>query len=341
MALRLIDIYLPSEKSQQVQDALEVRCIYNSWINHLIDNQMVMRVLIPSEETEPILDILQKQFCMIEGFRAFVLDVEAAIPRPEAEKKAVDAEAEQIEAEQKPATSLSRISREELYADVVETTKLTRVFILLVILSSIVAAIGMMRNNVAAIIGAMVIAPLLGPNVALSLATTLGDIDLSSRALRSNAVGLLTGLFFAALIGVFFGFDPTIPEIYSRTEVSLSDIVLALAAGGAASLSFTTAVPSALIGVMVAVALLPPLVCLGMLMGGGYWQLAFGSFLLLLTNLICINLAGVMSFMAQGIRPVRWWEANRAKKASHIAITIWSSLLILLAIVIVISKSKP
>ncbi len=121
--------------------------------------------------------------------------------------------------------------------------------------------------------------------------------------------------------------------------MSLGDVLLALAAGSAAALSFTTGVLSALIGVMVAVALLPPLVTLGMLVGVGRWDMALGALLLLLTNLICINLAGVVTFLARGIRPLTWWEERKAKKATRQAIAIWTFLLILLVMVILLSRA--
>ncbi len=117
--------------------------------------------------------------------------------------------------------------------------------------------------------------------------------------------------------------------------MSLGDIALALAAGCAATLSFTSRAQSALIGVMVAVALLPPLVVLGMLIGAGEWDDAMGAFLLLVTNIIGINLASVMTFWVQGIHPVRWWEADKARKATTIAVAIWSTLLIVLMLVII------
>jgi uncharacterized membrane protein len=69
---------------------------------------------------------------------------------------------------------------------------------------------------------------------------------------------------------------------------------------------------------MVAVALLPPLVTFGMLFGAGYLQEAFSAILLLFTNIICVNLAGVITFLAQGIRAITWWEADRqGKKKLH------------------------
>lgn len=114
--------------------------------------------------------------------------------------------------------------------------------------------------------------------------------------------------------------------------------MLALAAGSAAALSMSTGVSSAIIGVMVAVALLPPLVVLGMLLGSGHWELAVGAVLLVLANLICINLAGVMTFLVQGIRPRRVWKDDRAKRASQIAIVLWTLLLAGLVAVILFSQ---
>ena len=82
-----------------------------------------------------------------------------------------------------------------------------------------------------------------------------------------------------------------------------------------------------MIGVMVAVALLPPLVVFGLLLGGGYPAMATGALSLFLMNLICVNLAGVTTFMVQGIRPTTWWEKDRASKAMRIGIGLWVTLL--------------
>ena len=206
----------------------------------------------------------------------------------------------------------------------------------MILLSAVVAAVGLMKNNTAVIIGAMVIAPLLGPNVALSLATTLGDPQLGRNALTTNFTGLFLGFSIAAAIGFFIPVDPGIPEIASRTVVGTSDIILALASGIAAALALTSSASTALIGVMVAVALMPPLVTSGLLLGSGYLALSFDAFLLLLVNMICINLAGVTSFLLQGIRPFRWWEAEKAKKATKKAIFLWAVLLMVLFILVLL-----
>src|SRR5690606_27068280 len=105
----------------------------------------------------------------VEGFCVVLTPVEAVLPRPRAEVE----EGTSDESEQGSSSVESeRISREELYVEVADSIGVTRVFVAMTILSAIVAAVGLMRDDVAVIIGAMVIAPLLGPNVAMALATT-------------------------------------------------------------------------------------------------------------------------------------------------------------------------
>ncbi|MGB7063236.1 MAG: TIGR00341 family protein [Candidatus Zixiibacteriota bacterium] len=335
MALRLIEVFLPADEKSRVEEILKDHEILGSWQERSAEGKILAKLLLPTEKTGEVLDLLEKHFTTVEGFRIVLLRVEASIPRPQAEEEEVE---QAGPGQEKPEKKIAGISREELYTDVQQISKLSWVFIVFVLLASVVAAIGILRDSTVAIIGAMVMAPLLGPNVALSLATTLGDIDLARRAMKTNVAGMLAALFLAFLVGIVFQVDPDAPKIVSGTKVGLGDIILALAAGSAAALSFTTGVLSALIGVMVAVALLPPLVTLGMLIGAGRWDMALGALLLLLTNLICVNLSGVVTFLARGIRPLTWWEANKAKKATRQAIAIWTFLLIMLGVVILLSQ---
>jgi uncharacterized hydrophobic protein (TIGR00341 family) len=332
MALRLIELVLPERYKDEVAGFLEEYDLPDTWLENIDKKLTRFKILLPGEKTEKVLDFLEQRYSRVPEFKTLLFSVEAVVPRPKKQDPTPDAEGDTPA--QKPPV---RISREELYQDIKQTADLTRVFVFLVVLSSVVASIGILRDNVVFIIAAMVIAPLLGPNVALSLATTLGDQDLARKAVRTNAAGILTALVFSAVLGLLVQVNPGAPEIVSRTHVSLSDIVLALAAGSAAALSFTSGILSALIGVMVAVAILPPLVTLGLLCGAGLWSSAFGALILLLANLICINLAGVLTFLIQGIRPITWWESSRAKKATRKAIFIWTTLLLLLALIILFS----
>jgi len=336
MSLRLIEIVLPPGYLNVAEGLIREQNPIDLWDEEITQGRIRIKALVPTEKTEQLMDTLEKRFYKIDGFRMVLFAVEASIPRPEKEEKAPKKSGEtKVE---KSRIIGTRISREELYSDVEKMTKLSWIFIVLIVLASVVAALGMLRNNVIFIIGAMVIAPVLGPNVALSLGTTLGDGDLSRRALKTIFVGSLVAFVFSALIGILFEVNPQIPEIMTRTKVNFGDIALALAAGSAAVLSLSSGLVSALIGVMVAVALLPPLVTMGMLMGAGQWELAGGSLQLFLVNFICVNLAGVITFLCQGVRPLTWWEANRAKKATRTAIILWTGLLFLLVLLIFLSQ---
>jgi len=339
MSLRLIELVLPQQFRDEVQDLLKENEVLDIWNNSITEGRVHFRVLVQTGKTEGIMDILEKRFSRIEAFRLILLPVEAVLPRPETEKtgeQQPDKDAGTPDG--KKAKEQDRISRAELYTDIEQTTRLTWTYILLVALSAVVASIGLLRDNIVYTIAAMVIAPLLGPNVALSLGTTLANPDLSRKAVKATLTGIAVALGLSALIGILFDISPYVANLSGQTGIVLSDIVLALASGCAAVLSFTSGAMSALIGVMVAVALLPPIVSLGLLFGSGHWEMALGSFLLLLTNLICINLAGVVTFLFQGIRPLTWWEATKAKKATRRAILLWSILLIVLAAVILISR---
>lgn len=150
----------------------------------------------------------------------------------------------------------------------------------------------------------------------------------------SLVIGTGTAIASAAILGSFLPIDPDLPEIASRTYVTGGDIILALASGSAGALSMTTGLSSALVGVMVAVALLPPLTVCGLLLGSGYAVHAGRAALLSSANLIGINLACVLCFWILGIRPSLWWEEARARSARVWAALIWATLLTALLVLI-------
>jgi uncharacterized hydrophobic protein (TIGR00341 family) len=201
---------------------------------------------------------------------------------------------------------------------------------MLVLFASLVGIIGLMRDNVAIIIGAMVLAPLLGPNVGLSLATTLGDARLTRESLKTLAVGVGLCLALSAGAGLALGVPEMTHELSVRSMTSYSDIILAMVSGAAGIITVTLGVPTSLVGVMVALSLLPPLIACGLFLGAGLMPEAGGAGLLFAANIICLNLAGVGTFLAQGIRPLSWYEKARAKKATLRAALIWTALLVAL-----------
>ncbi|AFG38713.1 TIGR00341 family protein [Spirochaeta africana] len=328
MPLRLIDVYLPASAEDSIRDSVADNRnwrILGVWSTDLGDQRCIVKILVDVEQTEAITDHLSGQFSHDESFRIIVMPVETSIPVPR------DDESADPEPREKTGPSPGRVSREELYAELQDSARVTPVYITLVLLSTIVAAVGLARSNTAVIIGAMVIAPLLGPTIAMAFAAMLGDGSLARRAGRALGLGLLLAFAVSIPIGMVLNIDPGGTEIALRTEVSALDIVLGLAAGGAGAVSMTAAVPGAVIGVMVAVALLPPLAASGMLLGAGAWQAASGALLLLAINLICIHLSAMLTFLAQGIRPSTWWEARKARTAMLQSLAASVLILLLLA----------
>ncbi|MDO5835882.1 MAG: TIGR00341 family protein [Methanobacterium sp.] len=333
MTLRLIEMVIPRGYRGDVVEVLQKSKVVEILDMELASDFMLFKILLTTEDSESTLDRLEKRFSHLNGFRIFIIPVQASIPRIveiSKDEKGLTPEEESVAAE--------RISREELYSNVLSVSKPTKIYFIMVILSALVASIGVLNNNVAVIIGAMVIAPLLGPNMGLSLATVLKDKDLAIISLKSIIVGVGISIIISVIIGILVTFDPSIPAIALRTDVALAGIVLAFASGIAGSIAFTTDVSSALIGVMVAVALLPPLSVFGLLLGSGFYYLATGAFLLFLVNLVCINLSGLITFYVQRIKPLKTWEAFKAYRVTYLAMGIWTFVLIILLVLIQIRK---
>lgn len=325
MALRMMQIFLSETPGADLDDLLEGLDILGRW-EDVQKSRTLLHLLVPADESESVMDRLEAVYSKSDGFHVVLSSVEAVLPR----KSLEEPEEEQVS----NVNESGRVSREELYAMTNEGIGISRVFIGLTVCSAVVAAVGLLRDDVAVIIGAMVMAPLLGPNVAMSLSITLGDLDLLQRSLRSNLVGVVSTLLVALIIGSVFKVDASTPAIAARTSVGFGDILLALAAGTAGTMAFTCGLSGAVIGVMVAVALVPPLVNAGILLGNGETTLGAGALLVVGTNVICINLAGICTFLLQGVRPRTWWEEERAKSSTRIAISIWIVLLLLLVLIL-------
>jgi uncharacterized hydrophobic protein (TIGR00341 family) len=182
----------------------------------------------------------------------------------------------------------------------------------------------------------MVIAPMLGPYISLAFATSLGDNELIWKSLKTNLAGLTLALSMAFVIGWLWPMYLGGSELLMRTDVGLDSVTLALASGAAAVLSMTTSLASALVGVMVAVALLPPAATLGMMLGSGQFDLATGAGLLLAVNVVCVTLAAKLMFLFKGVKPRTWLEKRKARQSFTTYIVIWVVLLCVLVTVIIL-----
>lgn len=332
MALRLIEAMLDAEGARQAGQLLAEKETLGLWLWDTGQGPVLLRVLLAAEQTEAVLNLLEEKFGAQAGFNTVLLPVEAVLPRQKQPEPEPDSKDQQVR--------FGRVSREELYQQSLDAVRLSWVFVALMLLSSLVAAIGLINNDLAVIIGAMVIAPMLGANSALSLATTLADRNLAWAALKVLVVGTLLGGALTLGLGLVLEVAPLGAQLLARTHAGLSNVVLALAAGAAGALAFTQGISAALVGVMVAVALVPPLATAGLMLGAGHWAQAGGAALLYLINLICINLAGVVAFRVQGIRPATWWEEKLSRRSTVLALALWFVLLAVLIAVLVTAGER-
>ncbi|XOV80896.1 MAG: TIGR00341 family protein [Aestuariibacter sp.] len=288
------------------------------------DDLMELRILLDEHRVQSFLDNVQTLLGAQPSAQVIVMPVETIISQSAKEKT--------------KENKAAQVSRERLYTEVETGSRLNVNFVALVVLSTIVATIGLIENNIAVVIGAMVIAPLLGPNLALSLASTLGDLELAKKSIRTLLSGLFIAMLMATVVGMTWQGPLDSPELMGRTTANVESILLALASGAAATLSITTGLSGVLVGVMVAVALLPPAVTFGIMLGAGNYSLAFGAILLLAINIVSVNLASKLVFLAKGVSPRTWFEKENAQKASRRYLFGWAVTLTLLAAIVLLPK---
>ncbi|MEQ8294291.1 MAG: TIGR00341 family protein [Roseovarius sp.] len=293
-------------------------------------DHVCVHILATQDTRQALLDRLQSLMGGREGWRITLLPVETTIPFPEKEKEEEEKEAAKKDARKHRGGQ----SREEIYNNVWKQAQTDRNYIVFVVLSTVVAAFGMIADNVAVVVGAMVIAPLLGPNLAFAVGVALGDGKLMARAITTNAAGIAVALGLSLLIGAVWPVDATSKELMSRTTVGFDGMAIALASGAAAALSLVTGLSSALVGVMVAVALLPPTAAIGLFLGAGLPAYALGALLLLCVNVACVNLAAQVVMLSRGITPRTWFEKKQARRSTLVNGGIWLGLLIALAVLL-------
>ena len=177
-------------------------------------------------------------------------------------------------------------------------------------LSVIIATLGLLSNSAALIIGAMIVAPLMNPIVGMAYSTAMGNRKLLRRSSLTVIKGILLAIALSWIVTTVIGLDTVDSEILARIKPTLIDFGIAMAAGAVGAWAYTRrSISSALPGVAIAVALVPPLSVVGIGLAQGEQQIAVGALLLFLTNLTCIVFFGSLVFLFQS-----YGSIGRAKK---------------------------
>ena len=206
---------------------------------------------------------------------------------------------------------LDRSERIEAYRNIRRAARPGIDFFMMIGLSACIAGLGLVLNSPAVIIGAMLIAPLMSAIVGMGMAIVLGDTKFLLRSLGATLRGSAVAIAFGIAIGLFYLGREGTQEMLSRTGPTLLDLLVATLSGVAAAYALCRRnVSAALPGVAIAVALVPPLATIGLFLGMRDLQLAYGGFLLFITNLAGITCASGVVFTLFGFRPPNLGEKD-------------------------------
>lgn len=183
-------------------------------------------------------------------------------------------------------------------------------YLILIIGSCAIATFGLLANSAAVIIGAMIIAPLMLPIRGLAFGALQGNVTLFRKGLMAVASGTLLAVALAWCSGLLVGIPSYGSEVLSRSEPTLLDLGIAVAAGGISGYAkIQPKISGSLAGTAIAVALMPPICVIGLGLAQANWSLSFGATLLYLTNLLGITLSCMLTFLLTG-----YTSLHRARK---------------------------
>ncbi|HYK28486.1 MAG TPA: TIGR00341 family protein [Streptosporangiaceae bacterium] len=226
--------------------------------------------------------------------------------------------------------------RETLFLDIGDVrAKMSRFWILLM-LSAVIAATGILADSTATVIGAMIIAPLGTPLMGMALAVVTGG---GRRLLRSTALAI-GGTITVILVGAFLAwiFPKLQPladngQVTGRTSPGVLDLVAAVATGVAGSYGLARRdVSDVMPGVAIAISLVPPLAVVGITAADGYWNEAFGAFVLFAANVMAVIVAGTIVLTLCGYGRDAGVEPGFRRGPAYVVIAM-SLLLILVPLV--------
>lgn len=328
MSFRNIQILIPEEIKKEVKEILEEKEL-DYFISTSEQKKSLLILNTPKEKVEEINEAL-KELGVDEKGSITVVATEAVVSE-KAEKIKEEAEEEEKE----------RISREEIVSKATDMAQLSTNYLLFTLISSLIATSGILADSTAVVVGSMVIAPLIGPAVASSTGTVLADTELFRKGMFSEILGLLVSILSSTLFAwLVFNLKLVPPlqepilvnEIAERVYPDFLSIAIAIGSGAAGALSLTTGISTALVGVMIAVALIPPAAVTGVGIALGAPTIAIGSTILLMVNVLSINIAGTLTLNYQGYSPESYFGQLESKKKIIKRVGMYASILLILSI---------
>ncbi len=313
--MRFVHVSIPAGKKELV-----LRTLDDEEVDYVVTDETSNRKFaavasfpLPTEGVEPVLDALRDAGLSEEAFTV-VMNAETVVSR----------RFDRLKERYQQEDGEDRIAREELRARAEDLAPDTLNFAVLTVISIVIATAGLLLDSPAVVVGSMVIAPLIGPAMATSVGTVIDDRGMFGRGIKLQVFGFALGITaataFAVLVRTMHVVPPgidilAIDEISERVAPGFLTLMIALGAGVAGAMSLRSGVSAALVGVMIAVALVPPTAVIGIGIAWGLPVVVLGSTVLVMVNALSINLAALVTFWRSGYRPSSLFRFDEARSA--------------------------
>ncbi|WP_254764354.1 TIGR00341 family protein [Natrinema marinum] len=328
--MRYLEITVPEGRQRAVIDILE-----SEGIDYVVSDETsdrgyaaVIRFPLPTRAVEPVLDRLAD--AEIDDARVVVINAETVISR----------EFDDLLSRYSRGGTGERTSRQVLRTKADELTPSFSIYVAMLVISAVVGTAGLLSDSPAVVVGSMVIAPLLGPALAANVGIVTADDHLRSTGFRYQLAGIVIVVgasIVLALLARLAGLEPAgvdivvVAELEERVSPNLLSIAVALGAGVAGILSLTRGFSEAIVGVMIAAALIPPAAAVGITVGWGMYGAAVGAFVLVVVNILSINVAALATLWAIGYRPQGLFDLSPTRTQTITYATVFGVALLVLA----------
>jgi uncharacterized hydrophobic protein (TIGR00341 family) len=220
-------------------------------------------------------------------------------------------------------------------------TRLSKDVLTMALFATMIALAGLFLDNVAIVIGAMLLSPLLGPINAFAVNANLGRIKKLARSQGAVLLLLTAIILLAAAItfvaSQFLEVSESTTQIVIRNHATLTDILIALILGLAAGLALFVGFPEILVGVAIAVAMVPPAAVSGIGLALSNTHLFLGALVLTLIYLFGLQLGSTLMLRIRGVQPRRYYQQTEARRHSAYSILILALLLVILTLIVIFS----
>jgi len=301
--------------------AAVVRALDDEGVDYVVTDETsrgeysaVVSFPLPKAAVEPVLERL-REAGIDESTYTIVVAAETVISRQfETLRDEYEEDAEHAD----------QISREELQAKADGLVSGLGTYVLMTVISAVIATAGLLLDSPATVVGSMVIAPLIGPAMSAAVGTVVDDEALFRRGVRMQVLGVAVAVLAATLFAFVLrslglvppGLNPLeLAEVSERLAPSVLILVVAVGAGIAGIVSLVTGVSAALVGVMIAVALIPPAAAVGIGIAFGIPRLAIGAGVIVAVNVLSINFSALVMLWYEGYRPQKLFREDDARAA--------------------------